>query len=436
MSQNEVRESATDSFTKLRDLIPDLSDPETRPENFVRDVHRGWKAGGGTLAGKPRHSDRYLDDRLKSSKLAVKSLTPKLVGKTRIKADDAEKMLRFLLTNWPQKAGSDSKNIKYGPALPKTEIDEVIEYVVEQIDYSAQAAEDDDHDAPPRREAIAAPLPGRDLGELFPALFAESDALFVVATERANVAQSAKRVLIGFRDRMNELQSVEAEDGKERPVVWVLDLGKRTFVDQEARLRYVSFKDLQMRLKALEEFEDRRKDERWRWLSSRAVFVVQDIRTEDTLDLRGIKRPSFLPHHVSFTAIAPSWASSPNFRTLYGRELEDVHQRSFSVFFNAEGWDYDGEFVNEEMQHCRYYGYAAFATGPQPTADKVSRGLELPFMGSSYEDAYKTVYSAATDLLSLPNRLDDASGISSKQAAAQLAFLGFRLLRLDEFMAL
>jgi hypothetical protein len=435
MSQNEVRESATDSFLELRKLIPNLSEPETRPEAYVRDIHRAWKDGGGTLAGKPRHSDRYLDDRLKANKMAVKSLTPKLVGKTRIKADDAEKMLRVLLTTWPQQTGSDLKNMKYGPLLPKTGIDEVIDYVVERIEYSAEAA-DDDHDAPARKEPTVAPVPGRDLGELFPTLFAESDALFVVATERANVAQSSKRVLIGFRDRMNELQSVEDEDGKERPVVWVLDLGKRSFIDQEARLRYVSFKDLQMRLKALEEFEDRRKDERWRWLSSRAVFVVHDIRAEDTLDLKGLKRPSYLPHHVSFTAIAPAWASSPNFRTLYGREMEDIHQRSFSVFFNAEGWEYDGEHVTEETQHCRYYGYAAFATGPQPNADKVSRGLELPFMGSSYEDAYKAVYSAATDLLSLPNRLDDATDTSGKQAAAQLGFLGFRLLRLNEFMAL
>ena len=34
------------------------------------------------VAGKPRHSDRYLDDLLRGQGTLIKSLTPKLVGRT------------------------------------------------------------------------------------------------------------------------------------------------------------------------------------------------------------------------------------------------------------------------------------------------------------------------------------------------------------------
>ena len=440
MSHAVKNEAVLESFEKLHKSVPELADiASVPPEDFIREIHRAWKEGGGLLSGKPRHSDRFLDDRLKTAKTPVRSLTPKLVGKTRIKVDDAEKLLRFLLTNWPQPAKGDtseSKNIRYSALLSKDAIDEIVDYVAEQIESSPEPGSEEDHQHVVLKAEELRPLPGRDVGELIPTLFAESDAYITVATERALVAQSPNTVLVGFRDVMNSLQSVEDEDGRERPVVWVLDIGRRTFQDLEARFRYVGFKNLQMRLRALQEFEDRRREERWKWLSSRAVFVVQDTRFEESVDMKGLKRPLFLSHHVSFTAIAPAWASSPNFRTLYGRELEDVDQRTFNVFFNAQGWPYDGEFVTEEPQHCRYFGYAAFARDQRPNPEKVPRGLELPFMGANYEDAYKTVYAAVTDLLGLENRLQDVPSVSGKQAVAQLRFLGFRLLRLDEFMNL
>jgi hypothetical protein len=431
--------AVNESFEEIRKIIPGVTDPVLDPEQTVRDIHRAWKDAGGTVSGKPRHSDRFLDDRLKASKTAVRSLTPKLVGKTRIKSDDAEKLLRFLLMNWPRPVPgetSEAKNVRYEALLSKDEINEIVGFVAEQIESAPGSRfEEEQIEAAPRDEEFR-PLPGRDLGELIPAMFKDSDAYFIVATERANVEQPQKTALIGFRNLMDSLQSVEDEDGKERPLVWVLDIGRRTFEDLEARLRYIAFKNLQMRFKALEEFEDRMREPRWKWLLARAAFVVQDTRFEETIDMKGVKRPLFLAHHVSFTAIAPAWASSPNFRTLYGRELENLDQRSFSVFYNASGWPYDGEFVTEEPQHCRYFGYATFARDQRPNAERVPRGLELPFMGVNYEDAYRTLYAAATDLLELRSGLKSRPEFSGKQAMAQLRFLGFRLLRLDEFMKL
>lgn len=437
MSIAEKPDDKPDAFDELKKTVTDFADPKTDPEGFVRDLHKYWKDLGGSVAGKPRHSDRFLDERLKSSKTPVRSLTPKLVGKTRIKAEDAERLIRFILTNWPTKDQGDGKGVRYQRLMQASDVDEIVGAV---SDYMESLPDSDDVAAPSGALAIpdpeTLPPPGRDVTEIFRTTFAEADALFTVATERSLVAQDEKTALIGFRNLMSLLQSIEEQDGKDRPLVWVIDLGRRTFEDLEARLRYMGFKNLQMRFNALHDFDDKSRHERWKWLLSRAAFIVQDVQYDMPVDMRGVRRPAFLAHHISFTALAPIWAASANFRTLYGRELENVDQRSFSVFFNADGWPYDGEYVTEEPQHCRYFGYASFAKDRKPNSERLARGLALPFMGYNYEDAYNTAYTALTDLLGLKNRLPDSGKLSGKHATAQLSYLGFRMMGLEEFMKL
>jgi len=439
MSLTGEEEDSKEIFKELQRFIPSIEDITSDPQALILGVHRKWKEEGGLLSGKPRHSDRFLDDQLKLKNKPVRSLTPKLVGKTRLRAEDAEKLLGYFLTNWPRAVegeASESKKIKYAPLLTSDEIDEITGYVVGQIESIGELGSPDGAESPVSQHEEHRPPPGRDLGELIPKLFEESAALITVATERSTVAQSPKTVLIGFRDLMNDLHTVEQQDEKQRPLIWILDLGRKTFRDLEARLRYVGFINLQMRFKALTEFEDRGREERWKWLLSRAVFVIQDTSFDEPFDMKGVKRPAFLAHHVSLTALAPAWASSPNFRTLYGRELEDIDQRSFSVFFNAKGWPYDNEEDDDEPRHCRYFGYASFARDISGTGDKVPRGLELPYPGFNYEDAYKTVYAASTELLGLKTELVDLPKNSGKHAIAQLRYLGFRLVGLEDFMKL
>src|ERR1700730_11461936 len=46
------------------------------PAEFVIGLAQRWKERGGLLAGKPRHSDRYLDDLLRGLGTPIRSLTP------------------------------------------------------------------------------------------------------------------------------------------------------------------------------------------------------------------------------------------------------------------------------------------------------------------------------------------------------------------------
>lgn len=152
--------------------------------------------------------------------------------------------------------------------------------------------------------------------------------------------------------------------------------------------------------------------------------------------MAGFRRPAFLPHHVSFSAIPPEWAKSSNFRALYGSELDRLNQRTFTVAYNAQpGWQTGGE-GGDEPTFRRYFGHASFAVDTKPNSEQVGRSFELPSPGASYEEAYKTVYAATMELLELKSKAQEPHAINGKLAIEQLKYLGFRLMRPEEFARL
>jgi len=403
-------------------------------ESYVRSLHKSWKAAGGSLGGKHRHSDRFLSEQLKARNTSVASLTPKLTGTTRIKSTDARILIQYFLSNWPEESDaadagtSDVGQIHYEPLL-----------AAEKLDALAKAVADGIGKAPlpvaAESRATVPLLPGEDIRQLLLSLYKEADALFTVGSERAVLPLRRPVELVGFRGLVNGFWTIEQADGKARPLIWVLDMGRQIFFDPESAQRYIAIQELVTRFKALALFEDEKREERMAWLQSRAVFVVLDTRAEQSLDLGQIKRPSFIAHHVSFSAIPPEWVRSSRFRALYGAELEKVNQRTFSIFFKESGWPTRGD-EDEAIRYRRYFGYATFASESKPDADRVVRGLELTSPGASYEEAYDIAYAAAIKTLGLRRKTEDSSVIDGDRAAAQLRLLGFRLLRMNEFLNL
>lgn len=413
-----------------------LPDEVGDAQAYLRDLHKAWKIGGGISGGKPRHSDRFLTEQLKAQGKIVRSLTPKLVGNTRIKPHDAEILSRYFLANWPTEGKAESEEITYLPLLPEEAIEELAEFIADELESPAIAV--------PERAQPTTSLPGEEVAELLSRLYAESDALFTVGTERAllpltpqNAPRTAHIPLRGFRDLMNDFWEIEQNDGKPRPLIWVLEFGRQIFDDLESAQRYIRVQELVTRIKALHLFDDRKRDERLNWLESRALFVVLDTRFEQQIDMKGFRRPNFIAHHVSFSAIPVEWAKSSNFRALYGSELERLNQRTFSVFLNGRGgWLPGGDDDNDDMNFRRYFGLASFAADNHPNSEQIGRGLELPSPGASYEEAYKTVYAATTSILGLESQIQEPDPVDGKQAIAQLKYLGFRLLRMHEFAGL
>jgi hypothetical protein len=421
-------EDPVTAFEKLAFEIPIAAELVGKPDQLTRAIHRAWKDAGKTLKGKPRHSDRFLADQLKKHGAEVRSLTPKLAGGTRLRAEDASTLVHFCLSNWPRRTDPDEPNIEYGPLLQNDDITEIASSISSQIGQLGIAPA-----APVIPLATSAKhFPGEDIGELLRRYHAQCDALFTVGTERPLVTQQPRTELLGFRNLMNLFRQTES-DSKPRPLAWILDIGRGVFDERdiESRMRYIGVHALVTRFKALYSFDDVGRKERWEWLKSRAFFMVLDTKFEQPPLPADLPRANFLPHHLSFSALPPAWAMNSNYRNLYGSELERLDQRSSSVFFNAEGWRLEsGERVNR-----RYFSYAQLAPDPRKPDETVGRGLELPSPGASYEAAYSTAYVATVTHLGLENRTPEA-GVTGKVALAQLRGLGFRLMGLEEFMSL
>jgi hypothetical protein len=431
-------ESILESLEKIRQFVS--SDPADRPAQFVLDLARAWKERGGTVAGKPRHSDRYLDDLLRGLGTPVRSLTPKLAGRTHLRAADAGVLVHLFLSHWdyigdPNSGETSARSADlYAPLLADAEIEAVCGYVENRI-FSV---------GPEARNGVEAAtelsLPGQDTNDVVAAEFQKSVALFAVGAGQTLLVPRPELALVLFRDVMNRLWALDEADDEGRILVWALDLGRQDFEDLESRLRFMNVEALISRFKALKQFKESATEARWNWLRSRTLIVLHDTRSGRP-EVPWL--PAFDPHHVLFSAIPPRWAGTREFHTLYGNER--LHETSYSIFLRKSGENAlaRGPLSNEisspvrQKYELRYFGHAVLTDekgGRQP------RGLQLIDPGRSYTEALGTVFVAAIHVLGLrsaPAELSiDGMKIDPAHAIEKLRHHGFRLMGLDEFMRL
>jgi hypothetical protein len=415
--------------------------PAAAPAEFVIDLAQRWKERGGLLAGKPRHSDRYLDDLLRALGTPIKSLTPKLVGRTNLKPADADILIRLFLSHWDYIGDPNSGEISarsadlYRPLLSDAEIEGVCGYVAERI--SAVGVE-----ARSEGESVTtSALPGQDTIDLLANEFKEAAAFFQVSGGQTVLFAQADRALGSFRYAMNRLWAVDKADARERVLIWTVDLGRQDFEDPESLLRFMNVQALISRFKALKLFKENVAEARWNWLQSRTVIVLHDalsVRPEVP------RLPTFDPHHVLFSAIPPRWAGSPEFLELYGHER--LQQTNYAIFLRPAVEEFpeatkrsDNISSREHQSYAlRYFGNALLKSSEK--GEHQMRGLELKAPGRSYVEALGTTYLAAAQMLGLrstPTELSiEGMKIDSMHAMEKLRHHGFRLHRLGEFLNL
>jgi hypothetical protein len=386
---------------------------------FVLALGRLWKDRGGKVAGKLRHSDRQLNELLKKQGTIVRSLTPKLAGKTKLKPDDGTALLRLFLTHWnymgegPNEGGVQSEI--YRP-ISNTEIEEVRRQIA---DWLSEDAPDDktgaDGDAPPQKASV-------DTTKLIPREFKDSDALFTISTQQTII--TAAHAVVDFKDLLNALFDIDHTDRRGRILVWILDLGALDYADPQASPRFLNVDELASRFRALRLFKEPIAEARWNWLQSRALFVLHEPQVGGH---QAAELPALTAHHFLFDAVPTSWAKSSEFRTLYGAQLERLDERNYSIFLNRSA----GE--SSLGSKLRYFGHAQVMSDGKD--ERWVHGLELPAPGGDHEIAFETVYAAATYVLRINANLTKLP-IDGRHATAALGRLGFSLLRLDEFMNL
>jgi hypothetical protein len=423
-SQKDV----VDSLEIIKEFVS--TDPAEKPAQFVIELAQRWKGRGGFVAGKPRHSDRYLDTLLRRHGTPIRSLTPKLGGKTQIKPTDAEDLVRLFLIHWDYIGDPHSGEIGprsadwYKPLLGRDEIDGVCAFVADRISEIAEA-----RDAP--ESALASPLPGEDASALIASEFKDAAAFFQIGSGRHTVlVGQPNTALLGFRDLMDRLWDIDSADSLERMLIWILDLGRQDFEDLESRLRFMNVEALLSRFKALKRFKERRSEERWNWLQSRTVIALHDIKSGQPEVSR---LPAFDPHHVLFSAIPPAWAESEAFRILYGTER--VRDTNYSIFLKQMTGE-PARRNHTPQYELHYFGHALLKDAK---GEPQRRGLRLTAPGRSYVEALGTVFEAAARTLGLGNvprpLWVEGMQIDSDHAVEKLRHHGFVLLRLEEFLA-
>jgi hypothetical protein len=383
--------------------------------SFVLALGRLWKERGGTVAGKLRHSDRHLNELLKQQGTIVKSLTPKLAGKTKLKRDDASALLRLFLSHWNYVSSSESgiQSEAYN-GISNTEFEEVYRHIEDRFSEGEENGKVElDSPEPPSKASI-------DTAKLIPDQFKDADALFTISTEQTLIVPS--RPLVGFKDLLNALFAIDSADDRERILVWILDLGAQDFADPQASSRFLNVEALASRFRALKVFQEQIAEARWNWLQSRAFFVLHNPRVSGH---QFAELPAFTTHHFLFDGVPISWAKSSEFRTLYGNQLERLDERIYTIFLDKFAGDTSGR------GNLRYFGHAQVMSDGKD--ERQVQGLQLPPPGHDYEIAFGTVYAAATYALHIDANLTKLS-IDGKQATGALGRLGFSLLGLDDFM--
>jgi hypothetical protein len=435
------QEKILESLGKIREHVPSL-DPGDKPAQFVIDLARAWKERGGTVAGKPRHSDRYLDDLLRRLGTPVRSLTPKLAGRTQLRPADAGALVQLFLSHWDY-SGDPSSEIGarsadlYTPLLTEPEIEGVCGFIEDRI---LSFGPDSRSDA--MVETATEPsLPGANTGDLIMTEFQKSVAYFTIGAEQIVLVSRPELALIGFRNLMQRLWSIDRVDNKKRLLIWSLDLGRQDFDDVESRLRFMNVERLVSRFKALKRFKEADTEERWNWLQSRALIVLHDSRS---VRPKVSRLPDFFPHHVLFSAIPPKWFGTPEFVALYGGLGERVGQLTYTVFLRRSAADQILQQTPPNMSsleadrnyELRYFGHALLKQDDRD--EQQPMGLSLIDPGRSYIEALGTVFVAAESILGLqstPAELSiDGLKIDPSHALEKLRHYGFQLLRLDEFL--
>lgn len=437
MSSSLAHKNLMDSFGIIAEFVS--SSPADEPAQFVLDLAHRWKERGGIVAGKPRHSDRYLDDLLRALGTPIKSLTPKLVGRTHLRPADAGVLVRLFLSHWDYVGGPKSGEIGgrsanlYEALLPKDEIDEISQYVLERISKGEERS---------RREAESAiGVSLQNMTDVMVAEFEQAAAVFQVGAGQTLLVARPEMALVSFRSLINAWWNIDRVKDQDRILVWTLDLGRQDFDDPESRVRFINVEMLIARFKALKRFKERVTEARWNWLQSRTVIVLHDTRSVRP-DIPRL--PAFDPNHVLFSAIPPKWAGSPEFVALYGNErlLETNYtiflRRSTEVSSEEKASLEERELSGEKSSdlsgryELRYFGHAFTENGgPEP------KSLKLNAPGRSYTEALGTVFVGATELLrrgTMPLQLSiDGMKIDPTYAIEKLRHHGFVLLRLDEF---
>lgn len=412
-----------------------LSNVRHDPALFLLTLHERWKAKGGRRAdGKTRHSDTELSRLLKQNGIAIASLPHKLRGHTRLKSADIKGLIEVILTHWQliefsQNGAELTSDFHYDPLVPRDVARKFADVFVEKIrgpkNPRAKLLLE------PRKKSDSEEYLIGDSAEIIIDRFATSKALITVSALSTLIVTSPDRALIGFRDLINELWHVDKHDDMNRVLIWVVDIGKRSFQRDGSHLQFLNVDSLATRFRALRDFDDYNQKERWEWLNSRVVIIVGSLSeheiennyknfAEETAilssDVPQKDREFFLLRNIPV-----DWMTADGFWKLFGDNRENFRRRSSHTIFCHGG--------DNNIDNVSYYTHAQYEESDGDiSVIKGARGVELPSPGSDYDDSFQFLCKCALSRLGLNGDLPEIEEL------IEFRQLGFGVLKLSEFL--
>lgn len=436
-----------------------------QPEEFLSAFYSAWVKNGGKHRGKNRNSIRKMISFL-SGTSEVKSLHPKLKGRTKVKRKDAAAMIGLFLEKWELQQHGDPQTLTslYVP-FESSDIERLRSTLIEAMFPQGSAAS---------RKGIALSLEdsgarGRPVSyDLYRDMLEENNALIVVSRHRIvqrhrtfdSTLQMFWPILKSYTEIMDEQKC--------RYIIWILDIGTRNVQDPGSWQDYSNVQLLKSQLEAFSSFESYNdtehyldshddseddlyrlfasssKTERmkyWSILNQYASIIVTNLRDDEIIHLfpeevTKQSHPRFRSYGLTSEHLLPRllpvrWSNIPH---ISNAEKDDLSDATFTVTL---------KLGDSEDRHRPSVQYSMLAldskdTRPQEAKSKESpvRQIELPHPGQEFDDAYRLAYHATRYRLKGDKIKREDERSLGGNSINYLRQIGFEVLSIQKFFQL
>lgn len=370
----------------------------------------------------------------------VRSLEPKLAGRTNLGRGDAKILFELFLSRWHR-----GENIGEEKPYVSDGMNGLVEALLDTLYPKSELNNSGGILLPDRRDRTAKqankPIV-QDLGPVFLGLFEESDALITVSRTRT-ISDSPDQIRL-FQCLIDDFRKIDDRKKRDRLLIWIVDLGRR-HLDVDALQALKNIESLAFQFRALALVDYPKNIERWNWLRNRAIILFGGLRLAEIdscykiiglpIDEIDLDIPWFNSGHLFLIDTPDRWTSGNEFRLLYGEQLEDLGERAFSIHLRIGGWEESIYSQEGEKAELRYFGLAPpdnnFEGGD---GNRQRRLIELSPPSRRHNDAFWIAYSAASFRLGGQHLvgIGDAQG----NALAHLRHHNFAVLKVSEFLDL
>ncbi|MEM9450205.1 MAG: hypothetical protein AAGA75_16940 [Cyanobacteria bacterium P01_E01_bin.6] len=433
---------------------------EASPGKFLRQFYDIWHLNGGFESGKYyRNSLRIMQERWLVDENKIRSLYPKLSGKTRITPGDIRILVALFINKWrfvgAHYDGADRSEdgyIPYNSDNPDSLIDNIIDALLaknKQGFYLEVKKQSDVH-----KDDMYSVL------EIFvDDQYKNSRALIHYSRNRTVIGPDPQETLRAFWFLLYEYHKSDLEKDQDLNIlIWLVDAGSRVFEESDAfkpyfnltfliscMLTFANFDtieddesgDVVNIYKSIKSIDKKKRQRRWQWLNEKAIFIVQNLRKEEREciindkfeDLSEIELKSLgiTSEHIFPQQIPDKWSSK--LRAFYGKNMKNLDETTLSVAIPRE--------LTSRIDtpgNVKYYAHNKLVPDPEGHEEEASvRTIELSTPGENYDQAMIMTYMAARC------RQRNKRAVKLNDGELALAYLrkhGFEVITLPDLMKL